>query len=223
MRGKAHGLARGRPGLPGRRRRAASGSARRTERPARSGPGPAVRSSGRPSPGSCWPGCGPRPRPPGCSTSSAPAGSLLDAELMPWSAKAEDLLRSQYARRRRGGPARAARRRGRARAGRGRRPGRRRPARADQGEGRERRGLHAPPTAGTAGRSTGSTASGSRRSSFWPPRARATSDRPHAWHLDVADRLAAAEPELIATTRRLVRRHDRSRLRRPRRPPGGSS
>ncbi len=30
------------------------------------------------------------------------------------------------------------------------------------------------------------------------------SDRPHAWHLAVADRLAAAETELIATTRRLV-------------------
>jgi len=29
-------------------------------------------------------------------------------------------------------------------------------------------------------------------------------DRPHLWHLDVADRLAAAEPELIATTRRIA-------------------
>jgi protein phosphatase len=29
-------------------------------------------------------------------------------------------------------------------------------------------------------------------------------ERPHLWHLDVADRLAAADPELIATTRRLA-------------------
>jgi protein phosphatase len=29
-------------------------------------------------------------------------------------------------------------------------------------------------------------------------------DRPHQWHLDVADRLAAAAPELIATTRRIA-------------------
>jgi protein phosphatase len=29
-------------------------------------------------------------------------------------------------------------------------------------------------------------------------------DRPHTWHLDVADRLAAARPDLIATTRRIA-------------------
>jgi protein phosphatase len=29
-------------------------------------------------------------------------------------------------------------------------------------------------------------------------------DRPHAWHLDLADRLVAADPELIAPTRRIV-------------------
>jgi protein phosphatase len=29
-------------------------------------------------------------------------------------------------------------------------------------------------------------------------------ERPHLWHLDVADRLAAAAPDLITTTRRLA-------------------
>jgi protein phosphatase len=33
-------------------------------------------------------------------------------------------------------------------------------------------------------------------------------ERPHLWHLDVADRLAAASPELIATTRRIAVRTD---------------
>ena len=33
--------------------------------------------------------------------------------------------------------------------------------------------------------------------------------RPHAWHLDVADRLVAADPGLFTATRRLLRQHDR--------------
>ena len=42
---------------------------------------------------------------PGCGTSSRPTGSLLDCELLPWSAKAEELLRAPVRVGRRGGDA----------------------------------------------------------------------------------------------------------------------
>ena len=47
-------------------------------------------------------------------------------------------------------------------------------------------------------------------------------DRPHGWHLELADRLVAADPELIAPTRRLVADTDRRRASTEPRPrPGG--
>ena len=137
---------------------------------------------------------------------------LLDAELMPWSAKAGDLLRGQYAAV--GAAARAALPAaiealeqassagrdvaallGRTRA---------RAANAAAFTAAYRRycwptdglaGLRFAPFAVLAAGGAGAPAGG--------PGA-AYGDQPHAWHLDIADRLAAADPGLIAPTRRVV-------------------
>ena len=133
----------------------------------------------------------------------------LDAELLPWNAKAEDLLRGQYAAT--GAAARSALPAAvaalSAAAAAGRDVGdllRRTTARAANAEAFSaayRR--HCWPTDGLSGVRVAPfqlLASGSHL-----PGAGATyADRPHAWHLDVADRLVAADPELVAPTGRIA-------------------
>ena len=137
---------------------------------------------------------------------------LLDAELMPWSAKAGDLLRGQYAAV--GAAARAALPAaidaleqassagrdvtallGRTRA---------RAANAEAFSAAYRRycwptdglaGLRFAPFAVLAAGGAGAAAGGGSGAAY--------GDRPHAWHLDIADRLAGADSELIAPTRRV--------------------
>ena len=97
---------------------------------------------------------------------------LLDGELLPWSAKAEELLRDQYAAVGAAARAALAARRGDAAsraAERGLDVGDLLGARPDAGAPTSTRS--STPTAGTAGRSTASTACASRRSRCWPPRA----------------------------------------------------
>jgi protein phosphatase len=126
---------------------------------------------------------------------------LLDAELMPWSAKAEQLLRDQYAAV--GAAARASL------------PGaievlgRASAAGLDVADLLER----------TRARELNAVAfTDAYRRYCWPTdglagvrvapfqllatEAAAHHGRPHAWHLDLADRLVAADPELVAPTRR---------------------
>ena len=136
-----------------------------------------------------------------CSTRSAPrvtaAGLwdelatdwlVLDAELLPWSAKAEELLRTPVRVGRRRGDARrsaaeAARARPRPRPGRRRRRPRWRRTAERRDDGRPvRRRL--PPL--LLARRRRSTTSASRRSRCSPARARSTPSTDHLWHLDVA-------------------------------------
>jgi len=127
---------------------------------------------------------------------------LLDAELLPWSAKAEDLLRHQYAAV--GAAARTAL-----------------PAAVDALEQAAAAGLDVEAlldrTRARAANAEAFTAA--YRRYCWPTdgldgvrlapfqllasQGATYQDRPHTWHLDVADRLVAAAPELIAPTRRL--------------------
>ncbi|MBI1758831.1 MAG: polynucleotide kinase-phosphatase [Actinobacteria bacterium] len=128
---------------------------------------------------------------------------LLDAELLPWSVKALDLLRSQYAAV--GAAAHSAL-----------------PVAVRALETATAAGLD---TAGLLDRTRSrlGNAAGFRaayRRYCWPTdglagvrlapfqllasEAATYHDRPHAWHLDVADRLAVADPDLIATTGRTV-------------------
>ena len=127
---------------------------------------------------------------------------LFDAELMPWSVKAEPLLRDQYA------AVGAAARTSLAAA----------VSVLDQAAAT---GLDvADLQARTVSRAANAQAfTAAYRRYCWPTAgldgvriapfqllatAGATyQDRPHAWHLDLADRLAAVDPELIATTRRI--------------------
>jgi protein phosphatase len=128
---------------------------------------------------------------------------LLDCELLPWSAKAEALLRHQYAAV--GAAARAAL-----------------PAAAAALEMALERGMDVAPLLDrTATRSANADAfTAAYRRYCWPTdgldgirlapfQILATEnatyhDRDHSWHLAVADRLADAAPGLITTTRRLV-------------------
>ena len=127
---------------------------------------------------------------------------LLDAELLPWSAKAEDLLRSQYAAvgaaARRALPVAAAALERAAAAG------------LDVTELLDR-------TRGRAANAEAFTAA--YRRYCWPTdgldgvrlapfqvlatEGAAHHDKPHAWHLDLADRLVSADSETLAPTRRL--------------------
>jgi protein phosphatase len=128
---------------------------------------------------------------------------LFDAELMPWSAKAGPLLRDQYA------PIGAAARAALPAAVRTLEQGA--AAGLDVGELLDRmRGREARAAAFTA----------VYRRYCWPvagltgirfapfqllaSEAAVHQERPHAWHLALADRLAGADPELIAVTRRTV-------------------
>jgi protein phosphatase len=128
---------------------------------------------------------------------------LLDAELMPWSVKAEDLLRTQYAAV--GAAARGAL-----------------PAAVRALEQAAAAGLDvAALLERTRAREVNATAfSAAYRRYCWPTdgldgvriapfQLLATdgstySDRPHSWHLAIADRLADADPGLIAPNRRML-------------------
>ena len=124
----------------------------------------------------------------------------LDTELLPWSAKAMALLETQYAPVGCCGHTRPA-------------PGGRAIWRnAGQGELAERtraRGGHGhqpivTPIDVIAGTSTASTAIAWRRSTCWPTRAASTWTRDHLWHLDIIDRLCAADADFIKTTQRRI-------------------
>jgi len=128
---------------------------------------------------------------------------LLDCELMPWSAKASDLLRHQYAAV--GAAARAALPAAVAALGQAAARGldvaelgartRARAANADAFTAAYRR--YCWPTDGLDGvRLAPFQLLASERATYH--------DRPHSWHLDLADRLAATAPGLIQRTRRLV-------------------
>ena len=159
LRGEAHGLARGRRRLPRRGGRARAASASPTA-PA----GVIYTRTGRPffddaraRGGAARRACAPRidaRRPVG--RARRPTGLVLDCELMPWSAKAQELLRSQYAAV--GAAARAALRAAARRAA-------RRPPRADRRGRRSPRTLRgARPMAPSATSTrTGATAGRSRR------------------------------------------------------------
>lgn len=128
---------------------------------------------------------------------------LLDAELLPWSAKAEDLLRNQYAAV--GAAARSAL-----------------PAATSVLEAAAARGLDVGALlARTERRAVDAEAfTDAYRRYVWPvdglagvqlapfqvlaTEGRTWADRDHLWHLGVADRLVAADPDLVRPTRRLV-------------------
>ena len=128
---------------------------------------------------------------------------LLDCELLPWSAKAGDLLRNQYAAV--GAAARAAL-----------------PAAAAAARQAQARGVDMAGLAGrTAARADNAAAfSAAYRRYCWPVHGldgirlapfqllaadgTAYHDQEHGWHLALADRLAAAAPGLIQPTRRLL-------------------
>jgi len=127
---------------------------------------------------------------------------ILDAELLPWSAKAEDLLRHQYAAV--GAAARASL-----------------PVATGVLQQAEAAGIEVTSllerTRSRRANATGFTAA--YRRYCWPTEGlrgvkiapfqvlagegATYHDRPHRWHLDVADRLVAADPATIAATRRL--------------------
>lgn len=128
---------------------------------------------------------------------------LLDAEVLPWSAKAEDLLRHQYAAV--GAAARAAM-----------------PAAVAVLEAAAARGLDvADLLARTTSRARNAQAfTYSYRRYVWPTsgldgvrlapfqllasEGRTWTDQDHGWHLTLADRLVAAAPSLIQATRRIT-------------------
>ncbi|EIV94845.1 polynucleotide kinase-phosphatase [Frankia sp. QA3] len=127
---------------------------------------------------------------------------LLDAELLPWSAKAEQLLRDQYAAV--GAAARASL-----------------PVVVDLLDQAARGGREVGDLlARTRSRAANAAAfSAAYRRYQWPTdglrgvriapfqvlasEGAAHHGRPHAWHLDLADRLVAADPDLVAPTRRI--------------------
>ena len=127
---------------------------------------------------------------------------ILDAELLPWSAKAEDLLRHQYAAV--GAAARASL-----------------PVATDvleraQASGLEVTGLLERTRARLANAAAFTDAyrqycwpidglAGVKIATFQMLAAEGTTyhDQPHRWHLDIADRLVAADPEMFGPTRRL--------------------
>jgi protein phosphatase len=126
---------------------------------------------------------------------------LLDAELLPWSAKAEELIRSQYAAV--GAAARAALPAAVAAleraAARGLEVGglldRQRQRAADAAAFTDAYRRYCWPTDGLAGLSIAPF-------QVLAAQGACLADRPHAWHLELADRLAAADPELVRVTRR---------------------
>ena len=149
-------------------------------------------------------------RAPACGTSSAPDWLVLDCELLPWSAKAMELIQRQYA------PVGAA-----ARAGltatlatleRGRRARRstsaNSPSAARAAPSRTSTATSTR-TAATAGRSNG--VDDLRLAPFHVLAAEAGVfvDRDHAWHMDRCDRLVAADPVWFARAPSAGRRRHR--------------
>ena len=120
---------------------------------------------------------------------------LLDCELLPWSAKADELIREQYAAVGAAGraalPAALAALDAAASAAGCRWPTLRDPTRA-RAANAER--VHRRPTGATAGPPRGWTGSGWRRSRCSPARAASYADRDHGWHLALADRLVRGRP-----------------------------
>jgi len=128
---------------------------------------------------------------------------LLDGELLPWSAKAEDLLKHQYAAV--GAAARSAT-----------------PAAVKLLQQAAARGIAVDELLDRAkARARNAIAfTGAYRRYAWPvsglegvgfapfqvlaTEGRTWTDREHPWHLDIADRLAAVAPELVRKTKRLV-------------------
>ena len=176
VRGEAHGLAgRGRWS----QRRAGRHRRRRRLHPHR----PAVLRRRRARPRRCWPGSRAAADAAGLLDELDTDWLLLDAELLPWSAKAAGLIREQYASV--GAAGRAALPAALAvldaAAGRGLR--RRRAARPAGRPARTRSALHRRRTGATAGRPTGWTGCGWRRSPCSPRPGPATPARDHGWHL----------------------------------------
>lgn len=140
---------------------------------------------------------------------------LFDAELLPWSAKAEDLLRGQYAAV--GAAARAALPAAvvvlEQAAARGQDVGalleRTREREVDAAAFTEAYRRYVWPTGVAEGRLDGVQlapfqllAASSPRDHGLPQHARTFGDRDHGWHLAVSDRLVEADPQLFRTTRR---------------------
>ena len=132
---------------------------------------------------------------------------LLDAELLPWSAKAGELMREPVRGRRRrrpGGAARGGRRRWRRRPGAGSTSAGCSPAPGSRAA--QRRRVHATPTALLLADRRAWTGCGSRRSSPGRARAAATALEPHAWHLATlagwldSTRAAHADPARRSST-----------------------
>ena len=194
VRGEAHGLARRGAGAPRVTATASRVSSTRA---------PAARSSGARRPPRCSPTSARRSPAPACGASSSTDWLLLDCELLPWSAKAEGLLKDQYA------ATGAAARSSLPPAVAGLRGGRRRVASTSatcstaRATGWPTRRRSPRSTAATAGRPTASTACCSRRSRCWRPRAApgptattsGTSRSPTGW--------SRRHPERFRTTRRL--------------------
>lgn len=127
---------------------------------------------------------------------------LLDAELLPWSAKAEGLLRDQYA-----AVGAAARASLPVATSALRQLGERGVGLDGLLERTESREANAAAFAAAYRRYVWPTA-GLSGVSFAPfavlaGEGAAYSARPHAWHLDLADRMVAADPELVLATRRV--------------------
>ena len=130
---------------------------------------------------------------------------LLDCELLPWSAKAGDLLASPVRGGRGGGTCGASRCRiRRARDGGRAGPRRRRPAHPHPLPRGQRRCLHRGLPCATSGRPTAWTAYGWRLSRSSQPKVRTYHHTDHAWHLGIADRLVGADPDLMQSTQRLL-------------------
>ncbi|MGC1208493.1 MAG: polynucleotide kinase-phosphatase, partial [Ornithinimicrobium sp.] len=132
---------------------------------------------------------------------------LMDAEILPWSAKAEDLLRDQYA-------------------SVGAAAGRALPAAVDGLRAARERGLDVDELLdATASRSSNASAftaayrrycwstdglDGVRVAPFQILATHGTTHhhRDHEWHMAIADRLAAAAPDFVTATRRIIARTD---------------
>ena len=129
---------------------------------------------------------------------------MLDCELLPWSAKAEELLRTQYASVGAAATATLAAERdvlGRGGAADRRCRAARRASRVTARDGVELR-RRVPPLLLADRRA--STASASPRSRCSRPRGSVRALDPHPWHIAVADRLAAAAPDTFRATRTIA-------------------
>ena len=195
LRGEAHGLPRGRPGLPRRMRWPTNGSERRMARAEPSTPAPAGPSSTPPLTESLLDAVRGAVTSAGLWDELDTDWLLLDAELLPWSAKANRPAPRPVRRSRR----RRARRRSRRRSARStRRPAAgcdvARPAGADRRAGRPTRDAsrgayrrYCWPTDGLDGVRLAPFQSSPSEATTW-------ADQDHGWHLALADRLVRGRP-----------------------------